>query len=115
MSEFDRIGTNSGHGHAWARPDGVKARCGGVGLCRECARDFALVNRAVQKGADTTAADLVEVMKGQLLIVLVERLQRQSAEGEVRVPVEVIDGTGGKLLGLRIDGTDFVFSVQEKN
>lgn len=28
--------TNSGHGHAWARPDGVKARCGGPAMCSEC-------------------------------------------------------------------------------
>jgi len=45
MSEFDRIGTNNGHGHAWARPDGVKARCGGTVLCRECTADAALVER----------------------------------------------------------------------
>lgn len=28
--------TNSGHGHAWARPDGVKARCGGPAACSQC-------------------------------------------------------------------------------
>lgn len=32
-------GTNSGHGHVWKRPDGVRMRCGGPGLCAECARD----------------------------------------------------------------------------
>jgi len=37
-----RVGTNSGHGHAWARPDGVKARCGGPALCSQCARDQAI-------------------------------------------------------------------------
>lgn len=31
---------NTGHGHVFPRPDGVKARCGGPGLCAECARDF---------------------------------------------------------------------------
>ncbi len=30
---------NTGHGHAWERPDGVKARCGGPGICTECAMD----------------------------------------------------------------------------
>lgn len=45
MSDFARIGTNSGHGHAWARPDGVKSRCGGAVICRECAVDAALVER----------------------------------------------------------------------
>lgn len=39
----NRVGTNSGHGHAWERPDGVKARCGGPGLCSECSADQALV------------------------------------------------------------------------
>lgn len=34
-----RIGTNTGHGHVWPRPDGVKARCGGPAMCTECARD----------------------------------------------------------------------------
>ena len=29
-------GTNTGHGHLWERPDGVKARCGGPYLCHEC-------------------------------------------------------------------------------
>ena len=28
--------TNTGHGHVWERPDGVKAKCGGPGLCEEC-------------------------------------------------------------------------------
>ena len=30
---------NFGHGHVWERPDGMKARCGGPGLCRECSAD----------------------------------------------------------------------------
>ena len=34
-------GTNTGHGHVWPRPDGVKARCGGSGLCKECSADLA--------------------------------------------------------------------------
>ncbi len=31
--------TNTGHGHVRPRPDGVKARCGGPGLCGECSRE----------------------------------------------------------------------------
>lgn len=34
-------GSNTGHGHVLARPDGVKARCGGPGLCSDCSRDAA--------------------------------------------------------------------------
>lgn len=33
--------SNTGHGHVWPRPDGLKARCGGPVLCAECARDAA--------------------------------------------------------------------------
>ena len=32
-------GTNSGHGHVYRRPDGVKVRCGGPAICPECAHD----------------------------------------------------------------------------
>lgn len=31
---------NSGHGHVYPRPDGAKARCGGVRLCLKCAADL---------------------------------------------------------------------------
>ena len=30
-----------GHGHVTPRPDGAKARCGGPGICRECALELA--------------------------------------------------------------------------
>lgn len=42
----DRIGTNSGHGHVWPRPDGMVATCGGPGFCRECMSDEMLVTEA---------------------------------------------------------------------
>lgn len=32
---------NIGHGHVRPRPDGVKARCGGPGLCDECSKEYA--------------------------------------------------------------------------
>lgn len=35
---------NTGHGHVFPRPDGVRARCGGPGLCAECSRDLARKN-----------------------------------------------------------------------
>ena len=34
-------GTNTGHGHVWERPDGIKARCGGSGFCAQCSADQA--------------------------------------------------------------------------
>ncbi|MDH0300066.1 hypothetical protein [Pseudomonas aeruginosa] len=35
----EQAGTNVGHGHVFPRADGVKMRCGGPGLCSECAAD----------------------------------------------------------------------------
>lgn len=32
---------NTGHGHVFPRPDGMKARCGGPAICKECAIDAA--------------------------------------------------------------------------
>ena len=36
-----RVSPNSGHGHVRERPDGLKARCGGPGICSACSRDAA--------------------------------------------------------------------------
>lgn len=43
VPEYSRIATNTGHGHVWERPDGFRARCGGVGLCGECKADLTMV------------------------------------------------------------------------
>ena len=32
---------NVGHGHVYPRPDGMKARCGGPGICYQCSREKA--------------------------------------------------------------------------
>lgn len=32
---------NTGHGHVYTRPDGVRMRCGGPGMCAECSKDLA--------------------------------------------------------------------------
>lgn len=37
----NKTGTNSGHGHVWERPDGLKAKCDGPGFCAQCSRDQA--------------------------------------------------------------------------
>ena len=39
-------GTNYGHGHVWDRPDGMKQRCGGPGICGECGNLQALFDAA---------------------------------------------------------------------
>lgn len=41
----DKVPANSGHGHVFKRPDGMKARCGGPGFCDECSRDAATSRR----------------------------------------------------------------------
>lgn len=41
--------TNTGHGHAWPRPDGIKARCGGPLSCQECAEDVDLRSRSATR------------------------------------------------------------------
>jgi len=35
------VNGNTGHGHVFPRADGIKARCGGPAICRECAHDLA--------------------------------------------------------------------------
>ena len=34
---------NTGHGHVWSRPDGLKSKCGGPTICAVCAKDAASV------------------------------------------------------------------------
>lgn len=34
-----------GHGHVYPRIDGMKARCGGPGICSECSRDQSALNK----------------------------------------------------------------------
>lgn len=48
-------GTNTGHGHVWERPDGMKARCGGPGVCAKCSLDAGrFAGRRVGPGKDPT-------------------------------------------------------------
>lgn len=42
--KLGRIGTNSGHGHVWKRPDSKRTQCGGPAMCNKCAEDLKLVN-----------------------------------------------------------------------
>lgn len=41
MSPDEKQRHLQGHGHVYPRPDGIRARCGGPGICPECARDLA--------------------------------------------------------------------------
>lgn len=40
---------NAGHGHVTPRADGMKARCGGPGLCLICSREKARLGRTIPK------------------------------------------------------------------
>lgn len=66
-------------------------------------------HEALQSAADPDARAMIEAMKSQLLLVLIGRLG-----GNVRVPVAEVDGTGGLLLNMQVDGTDFVFTLERK-
>ena len=46
---------NVGHGHVIPRPDGVRARCGGPRLCRECSQDMAKLAEALRAAAEEAA------------------------------------------------------------
>lgn len=54
-------GSNTGHGHIWERPDGIKARCGGPRICKECARDYAQKMRAL--GQAITYAEVLKILE----------------------------------------------------
>lgn len=60
-------------------------------------------------------ADLIESMKGQLLIAFLRRLLVGGYGGELRVPVAEIDATGQWNLSFRVDGRDFVFTLEKKH
>lgn len=46
---------NVGHGHVYPRTDGVKARCGGPGMCKECSSDLAHQQREQRPSKDQLA------------------------------------------------------------
>ena len=50
-TDYAVIGTNAGHGHAWDRPDGAKAKCGGPIFCAACAVDHNLVQQQKREEA----------------------------------------------------------------
>lgn len=65
--------------------------------------------RALQSLVSPDVRELIEHMKGQLLIVLVNRLG-----GEIKIPVGEIDGTVAFTLSMAIDGGIFTFKTERK-
>ena len=49
---MDTENGNRGHGHVYARPDGMRARCGGPTICAECALDKARKDAQAKAGQD---------------------------------------------------------------
>jgi hypothetical protein len=57
---------NTGHGHVRRRPDGVKARCGGPGMCTECSRELAQMEaqqRAVAAQGSSNPCNVPETLR----------------------------------------------------
>lgn len=61
------------------------------------------------RAAGTPEAELIDNMKDQLLIVLIQRLG-----GKVSIPCGEIDDTGGLVLMMGIDGRSFDFEIVRK-
>lgn len=65
-------------------------------------------NAARAAGA-TIHADVIDNLKDQLLLVLIERLG-----GKVTIPVAEVDNTGGKLLTMSITDGNFNLNLERK-
>lgn len=67
-------------------------------------------NAARAAGA-TIHADVIDNLKDQLLLVLIERLG-----GDITIPVAEVDNTGGKLLNMSLDQDkrEFHFTLGRK-
>jgi hypothetical protein len=107
---------NSGHGHVYPRPDGAKARCGGPAICKDCALDQARMIAAGKHASavldrqytdpDAVLTQMLDAIKGQLLILLVDRLG-----GSVEIPVSEVDhGTVGRRMAMAVDQGRRVFT-----
>lgn len=110
------------HGHVYPNPDGAKKACGGPRHCKACRDDLVALYEAGAHGASVlqhqyidpfnVTAQLLEAMKGQMLIVLVNRLG-----GKVDIPVDEVDGTGAYMLAMHpdLERRIFTFEVEKKS
>lgn len=76
-------GANEGHGHVWERPDGVKARCGGPGLCKICSRDKVAKDRFREKHSRPNSDGFNDKMELEPVDIM-----RQAYLSLLRVPVQ---------------------------
>lgn len=104
-------------GHGWVYPNamGIKADCGGPSKCKACAED-ARVLREAQTFAESVLANqysdpnavlaqMMDAMKGQLLIVMVNRMG-----GKIDIPVAEIDATGQWMMHMAVNQETGVFT-----
>lgn len=99
---------NTGHGHVWARPDGVKMRCGcgGPKLYAECARDAARIPSELDK--------VIQLQTGNIVL---DSRDNQNNNGWIQLGyiLQMQHGNYVALLGgaywcaIKIDGTDDEF------
>lgn len=111
----------SHHGHVYPRPDGFRKECGGPRHCKSCRDELVALYEAGVFGRKTlehqyidpgnATATLLEAMKNQLLIVMVNR-----AGGEAVVPVAEVDGTGMFMMEMLVDqaARTFTFKTSKK-
>ena len=59
-------GTNTGHGHVWARPDGGRMRCGGPAICSECSKDQARFDQKLHEAIERVGnTNWKQILTGQ--------------------------------------------------
>ncbi len=89
------MNANTGHGHVYPRPDGVRARCGGPEMCGECSIDFVRELARVIKLLDNPVAtvsveaiinDLTERLSSGKLVYGRNDASQPPASAETVVP-----------------------------
>lgn len=101
----EQAGTNVGHGHVFPRADGVKMRCGGPGLCSECAADASRARAALAQPSPASDLDPLNLAPHAEAFneAPAEALKPGQAEAERPEVVAVMEsnGAGGKRLAQR--------------
>ncbi|EPB7008690.1 hypothetical protein V3478_31260 [Pseudomonas aeruginosa] len=101
----EQAGTNVGHGHVFPRADGVKMRCGGPGLCSECAADAYRARAALAQPSPASDLDPFNLAPHAEAFneAPAEALKPEQAEAERPEVVAVMEsnGAGGKRLAQR--------------
>lgn len=93
---------NVGHGHVWDRPDGVVAKCGGPGICRECADDDMRL-REIKSTSPWSILDIVMLLRAKDLSAAIEREAcAMIAEARAEVCLAAMAGPPESLPGVEV-------------